>query len=76
MAKKIVNLYIDDTSIRMLVTRGKRIKKWADLPLEPGLVKNAVVIREAEVAARIKQLFKERKVGAKKVVVGVSGLHW
>jgi len=75
MAKKIVTLYIDDTSIRLLVTRGKRIKEWADLPLELGLVKNAVVIEETEVAAKIKQLFKVLKVKAKKVNVGVSGLH-
>jgi len=75
MAKKIVNLYIDDTSIRLLVTDGKRIKKWADLPLEPGLVKGAVVIKEAEVAAKIKQLLKATKVKTKKVIVGLSGLH-
>ena len=75
MAKKIVTLYIDDTSIRLMVVQGKRIKKWADLPLEPGLVKNNVVVEEAEVAAKIKQLFKDQKVKARKVVLGLSGLH-
>jgi len=75
MAKKIVTLYIDDTSIRLLVTHGKRIRKWADLPLEPGLVKNAVVIEETEVAAAIKQLFEVHKIKGEKVNVGVSGLH-
>ena len=75
MANKVVTLYIDDTSIRLLVTSGRRIKKWAVLPLEPGLVKNAVVIKESEVAAKLKQLLKEHKVKAKKVIVGISGLH-
>jgi len=75
MAKKTVTLYIDDTSIRMLVTQGTRIKKWADLPLEPGLVKNATVLKEAEVAAKIKQLFQVRKIKTKKVNIGVSGLR-
>jgi len=75
MAKKIVTLYIDDTSLRLLVTHGERIKKWADLPLEPGLVKGNVVIKEAEVAAKIKQLLKAQKVKAKKVIIGLSGLH-
>ena len=75
MAKKIVTLYIDDTSIRLLATRGKRIKKWADSSLEPDLVKNAVVLKEAEVAAKIKQLFRVLNVKAKKIIVGVSGLH-
>ncbi|GAG99320.1 unnamed protein product, partial [marine sediment metagenome] len=64
-----------DASIRLMVTHDNRIRKWADLPLEPGLVKNSVVIKEAEVAAKIKQLFKDRKVKVKKVIVGLSGLH-
>ena len=75
MAKNVVTLYIDDTSIRLLVAHGNRIKKWADLPLEPGLVKNNVVVEEAEVAAKIKQLFKAQKVKAEKVILGLSGLH-
>jgi len=75
VAKKIVTLYIDDTSLRLLVTHGKQIRKWAELPLEPDLVKNAVVIEEAEVAAKIKQLFKAQKIKTRKIVVGVSGLH-
>lgn len=75
MAEKIVTLYLDDTSIRVLMTSGKRIKKWADVPLEPGLVKNAVILKQDEVAAKIKQLFKVRKLNSKKVVLGMSGLH-
>lgn len=75
MAKKIVSLYIDDTSLRLLVTRGKRIKKWADSPLEPGLVRNGVVSRETEVAAKIKLLFTALKLKTKKIVLGVCGLH-
>ena len=75
MAKKIVTLYIDDTSLRLMVTDGKRIKVWAESPLEPGLIDNAVVIKEAEVATKIKQLFKAQKVKTKKIIVGVSGRH-
>lgn len=75
MAKKIVTLYIDDTSIRLLVTSGRKVKKWVDVPLQPGLVKNSVILKEADVAAKIKQILKMQKVKEKKVVVGISGLH-
>jgi len=75
MAKKTITLYVDDASLRLMVTDGKRIEKWAESPLEPGLVENTVVIREAEVAAKIKQLFKALKVKSKKIILGVSGLH-
>ena len=44
MAKNIVTLYVDDTSLRLMVTDGKQIKEWAELPLEPGLIKGNVVI--------------------------------
>ncbi len=75
MSQRVVTLYLDDTSIRLLVTSGKRIRKWADVSLEPGLVQNAVVLKPEEVAAKIRQLFKVRKIDSRKVVLGVSGLH-
>ena len=75
MAQKIVTLYVDDDSLRLMVSQGKQIKEWAELPLEPGLVENTVVIKEAEVAAKIKQLFKTQNVTSKKVILGMSGLH-
>jgi Tfp pilus assembly PilM family ATPase/Tfp pilus assembly protein PilN len=75
MAKSVVTLYIDDASLRLVEADGKRIKKWADLTLEPGLVKNSLVVNEEEVAARIKQLLKAHNVRAKKVIVGLSGLN-
>ena len=76
MAKTVVTLYIDDTSLRLLVARGKRVKKWANSPLESGLVQDGVVVDEAEVAAKIKELLKAHGVKAKKVIAGLSGLHW
>ena len=75
MAKKVVTLYIDDTSLRLLVARGDRVKKWATLPLESGLVRDGVVVDEAKVAAKIKELFKSQKVSPKNVVTGMSGLN-
>ncbi|MFC1989043.1 PilN domain-containing protein [Chloroflexota bacterium] len=75
MTEKIVTLYIDDNCLRLMVAQGKRIREWAETPLEPGLVENSVVIKEAEVAAKIRQLFNAQKVGTSKIAVGVSGLH-
>ena len=75
MAKKIVTLYVDDTSLRLMVTDGKRIKEWAESPLEPGLIEDGVIVNEAEVAAKVKQLFEVQKVKTKKVIMGVSGLR-
>ncbi len=75
MTKKTVSLYLDDHSLRLLVTQGGRVKKWADAPLPAGLIKNGVVTSEAEVADKIKLLFKALKLRTGKVIVGISGLH-
>ncbi len=75
MAEKIVTLYLDDTSIRVLATSGLKIKKWADVPLEPGLIKNGVILKQDDVALKIRQLFKIRKLSSRNVVLGISGLH-
>ncbi|MFC1908025.1 pilus assembly protein PilM [Chloroflexota bacterium] len=75
MAKKIITLYVSDTSIKLLETRGNRVKKWVRLPLESGLVKDGVIVNETEVVAKIKEVIKAQKVKVGKVIVGLSGLH-
>ena len=75
MAKKVTTLYIDDTSLRLLVAKGAKVKKWANLPLESGLVKDGTILDEAKLAAKIRQLLKTQKVSTQKVIVGLSGLH-
>jgi type IV pilus assembly protein PilM len=75
MWNETVSLYIDDSSLRLMVTQGQHIKKSASLKLEPGLVKGSIVIQEAEVAARIRQLLKSQKVNTRKIILGFSALH-
>lgn len=75
MAKSKVTLYIDSTSLRVLATNGRHVSKFASAPLEPGLVKNNVITNEAEVSAKIQQLFKTQGIKAKKIFIGISGLH-
>lgn len=75
MARKITTLYIDDTSLRLMVTKENHIIDWAELQLEPGLVENMVVVKETEFAAKVKQLFKDHKVKTRGIIVGISGLR-
>jgi Tfp pilus assembly PilM family ATPase/Tfp pilus assembly protein PilN len=75
MSSTVTTVYIDDSNIRLLVMRGKKIKRRATLPLEPGLVEGSVVIKEDETAARLKQFLREKGIKAKKIVAGLSGLH-
>ncbi len=74
MANK-VTLYIEDTDIKLLVTRGKQVEKWASLLLEPSLVRDGAIVDEDQVAASIKNLLKLSKVNARKVTAALSGLN-
>jgi type IV pilus assembly protein PilM len=74
MATK-VTLYIEDTDIKLLVTKGRQVERWASLLLEPTLVRDGVIMDEDGVANSIKTLFKLEGIAIKKVTVGLSGLN-
>lgn len=75
MAGKITTLYINDTSIRVLVASGKRIVKLAEVPLDMSPEETTSGVRGAELTAKLKQLFKANNLGTTKVILGLSGLH-
>ncbi|MBI2934350.1 MAG: pilus assembly protein PilM [Chloroflexi bacterium] len=75
MARQVVTVYIDDTALQVLITRGSKVSKWARVPLEPGMVRGAMIVNEVEVARILNAAFRSQKIKTKKVVVGLSGLH-
>lgn len=75
MARKTVSLYVDDRSIRLMVSNRKGIAQLASVRLEPDLVRGGVVVDEEAVAAAIQKLLKDRDVSTRRVVAGLSGLH-
>ncbi len=75
MAKAIVTIHIEDASIRLLAASGKRVRVYAESTLEPGLVKDGIVINQEKVAARIKDLIRNKGIQENRVIAGVSGLH-
>jgi type IV pilus assembly protein PilM len=73
MAKRVTTLFIRDNSIYLLVMKSRKVEKWASLPLEPGLVSQGLVLDEAQVADKVKQIFKETRAKTRKVIVALSG---
>jgi len=73
MAKKVTTLFIRDTAINLLVMKSGKIEKWASMPLDPGLVNQGLIVDEAQVADKVKQLFKETGVKTDKVITALSG---
>lgn len=73
MAKRVTTLFIRDTGINLLVVKGDKIEKWASMPLDPGLVNQGLIVDEAQVADKVKQLFKETGVKTDRVITALSG---
>ena len=73
MAKRVTTLYIRDTTINLLVMKGRQVEKWASSPLEPGLVSQGLIVDEARVADEVRQLFKREKVSTGKIIIASSG---
>ncbi|MDD5287988.1 MAG: pilus assembly protein PilM [Dehalococcoidales bacterium] len=75
MAKKLTTIYIDDTSIRLLTTKGNLVKSWAGMSLKQGLIEGLIVNDTARVAAKLTQLIKKHKIPTRKVVLGISAVN-
>jgi len=73
MAKTVTTLFIRDTSINLLVMKVGQVEKWASLPLEPGLVSQGLIVDEAQVADKVKQIFNETGAKTTKVITALSG---
>jgi type IV pilus assembly protein PilM len=73
MAKRVTTLFIRDTSINLLVMKGEKVEKWASLPLDQGLVSQGLIVDEAQVADKVKQIFQETGAQTSKVITALSG---
>ena len=75
MAKDATTIYIDDSAIQVLVTRGRQAHKWVNMPLEPGLVKDGGILEEDAVASRVSELWRTQKIGGSRIIAGISGIN-
>ena len=75
MPRNITSIYIDDTSIKLMVTRGKRVSKLGDVPLDSSLMNNDAEDKQTELVTKIQHLIKTNKISTKRVIVGISGLQ-
>jgi hypothetical protein len=75
MASQHVSIYIDDSTISVLVSRGREPQKWSIVPLEAGLVKEGVVQDQSTVAAKLKEIWRSLGIVRRRVTFGISGIN-
>jgi type IV pilus assembly protein PilM len=73
----LVTLNIGSNSIRLLAIKGKRVRTWGEVPLEPGLVQDGFILHSNAVAAAINGLFESLKVSSRnQVIISLSGMSF
>lgn len=71
----MITLDIEDTSIKLMVVRGRQVESASSLPLEPGLVHDGIVLNPIAVGQRISELIAANGISERRVVVSISGIH-
>jgi len=72
---KVVTLDIDDTSLRLLETRGGTVLKWASMPIEPGTVEGGATPNRRALGRTVKQLMASNDIKTRKVTASLNGLY-
>ena len=75
MAKDTVSIYIDDSAIRVLSVSGRRPRQWVVEPLDEGLVRDGLILNEAQVATHIRTVWADKSPGSRRVIAGISGIN-
>jgi len=74
-AKEITTLNIEGSSIRLLTVKDKAVQKWGDMPLEPGLIKEGLILNPPGVGLVIRNLFVSQNAPKKDVIISLTGLR-
>jgi len=71
-----VALNISNSNIKILSLKGKQVKKWANLALTSGLVRDGVILQPEAVGEAINTLFKSTRIPGEKVITSLAGLSF
>ena len=71
-SQETVTVNIEERSLRLLTVKGRKVQKWGQVPLEPGLVENGLVRDPAQVGLALEALFREQKVRKKGVITSLT----
>jgi type IV pilus assembly protein PilM len=69
-------LNINNRSIKVLAIKGRQVKKWGNLPLTSGLVRDGLILQPQAVGEAIASLFKSTGIPKERVIVSLGGLSF
>jgi type IV pilus assembly protein PilM len=71
----MVTLDIEDNVIRAITVQGNSVKSAVEEPIEPGLVKDGIVLNPKVVGKIIRDMFSKNGIREKNVIASVSGIN-
>ena len=75
LQRPTIALSVEGTSARVLLARGNRGLAWAEVPLEPGLVKEGVIADPQAVGIALKSLLDSHRAFGGRLIASVTGLR-
>jgi hypothetical protein len=73
MAREVVTLNIEDTRLRLMVSRNRKVRLAVTESLETGIVRNGTVLDRNKLAQAVAGLFRSQRVKSTRVIAAVSG---
>jgi len=71
-----VALNISNSNIKILSLKGRQVKKWANLALTGGLVRDGTILQPEAVSESINSLFKSTGIPRERVITSLAGLSF
>jgi len=75
LRRRITAVNIESTSARFITVDGKRVSRWGDAPLPPGLVKDTLVSNAPALGHHLHDFFAAAGVPRNNIVAGLPGLR-
>jgi len=73
--RETVTINIEDSDLRFMVTKEKQVTRWGSIPLEPGTVRDGLVLNYQALSDAIDELFSSQQLSRKKVIISLSGFQ-
>jgi len=71
--RSLVTLNVESDSVRLLAVKGSKVTNCGLEPLEPGLVREGVVVDPQGVGAHIRSLLTSHRIGNRRLVASLTG---
>ncbi|MBI2856104.1 MAG: pilus assembly protein PilM [Chloroflexi bacterium] len=75
LARNTVTISAEGGSLKLLVTKGRRVVRWETIPLSADILRDGVVLDPTRLGSVIKERLDSHRLFSSNVVTSVTGLH-